>query len=111
MPIIRKSHEKSNSYVMINKKALEDENLSWGAKGLLAYLISRPDEWNISVSHLSSVFTGKGGGEKAIHTLIKELISCGYCARNLLLKKKEEQQQGVAPTATVSLIPEIEKQI
>jgi len=79
--ILRIEHNKNNPYVILNKKALEDGKLSWAAKGLWAYLMSRPDDWNVSVVHLSKIYEEKGGGEKAIYTLLNELIECGYCER------------------------------
>ncbi len=83
MSIVRISHDQSNPYVMLNKKALEDPFLSWAAKGLWAYLMSKPDGWNLSIRHLATVFLKdrRGGGEKAITTLVNELIERGYCTR------------------------------
>lgn len=88
MTIIRIEHNKNNPYVILNRSALEDENLSWAAKGLWAYLMSRPDDWNISVAHLSSIYEDKGGGERAIYSILKELIKNGYCQRNQKVGKK-----------------------
>ncbi len=82
MSIIRTSHNKENPYVMLNKSPLEDDNLSWAAKGLWSYLMSRPDNWNVSVSHLSTIYAKKGGGERAIYSLLNELIEVGYCTRD-----------------------------
>ncbi len=81
MSIIRTSHNRENPYVMLNKSALEDPFLSWAAKGLWAYLMSRSDDWNVSVTHLSSIYSEKGGGERAIYSLLNELIEIGYCER------------------------------
>lgn len=81
MSIVRIEHNKNNPYVILNKKALEDGKLSWAAKGLWAYLMSRPDDWNVSVVHLSKIYDEKGGGEKAILSLLNELIENGYCER------------------------------
>ncbi len=81
MSIIRTEHNKNNPYVIINKSALEDKELSWSAKGLWSYLISRPDDWHVSVAHLSTIYNDKGGGEKAIYTILNELIDKGYCTR------------------------------
>jgi len=81
MSIVRTSHSKDRPYVILNKSTFEDKNLSWGAKGLWAFLLSKPDSWNVSVSHLSSIFEGRGGGEKAIYSLLNELIDNGYCER------------------------------
>ena len=86
MSIVRINHDKENPYTLINKTALEDDDLSWAAKGLWSYLISRPDNWNVSVKHLVSSFQKegkKGGGRDAVHNLLNELIKFGYCIRIL----------------------------
>jgi hypothetical protein len=81
MSIIRTEHNKDNPYVMLNKHALEDKNISWAAKGLWAYLMSRPDNWTISIPHLSKIYEEYGGGETAIYNYLNELIKNGYCSR------------------------------
>lgn len=81
MSIIRIQHDKEKPYVMLNKASLQDPLLSWEAKGLWSYLLSLPDNWQVSVSHLSKLYCGdnkRGGGEKAIYSIISELISNGY---------------------------------
>ncbi|MCU5830256.1 replication protein, partial [Clostridioides difficile] len=50
MGIIRVSKDKDNPYVVLNKTCLEDVKLSWQAKGLHSYLISKPDHWKIYVN-------------------------------------------------------------
>jgi hypothetical protein len=81
MSSVRTKHDKNNPYVTLNKGALEDKNLSWAAKGLWAYLLSRPDNWHVSVSHLCKIYDDRGGGEKSIYAYLKELITHGYCER------------------------------
>ncbi len=66
---------------MVNRTAVDDPNLSWASKGLWVYLMGRPDTWKVSVSHLSSLYEGKGGGRDAIYSYLAELIECGYCKR------------------------------
>ncbi len=78
MSNIRVKHDKSNPYVVLNKKTLEHSKISWAAKGLWAYLLSRPDDWQVSVAHLSTIFNGYGGGRDAIQGLLKELIEHKY---------------------------------
>ena len=73
MSIIRVKHDKN--YVCIHKGALEDPNLSFKAKGLWAYCMSRPDDWEFHVSHLASVSKEK---ECAIYSALKELKREGY---------------------------------
>jgi len=91
MSIIRIDHNKDNPYVMLNKKALEDKNLSWAAKGLWAYLISRPDDWSVSVAHLSTIYDQYGGGETAIYNYLNELIKHGYCEKKGQSQDKKGQ--------------------
>ena len=76
MSVLRIKHQKD--YVVIHKSALEDPNLSFKAKGLWAYCMSRPDDWEFHVSHLKTV---SQDGKAAIYSAINELISCGYCRR------------------------------
>jgi hypothetical protein len=80
MSIVRIQHDKDKPYVQINKAGLETPNVSWAAKGLWAYLISRPDNWRVSVLHLSKIYTGKnrGNGEKGVRAALAELIEEGY---------------------------------
>ena len=81
MSIIRIDHNRSNPYVMVNRVGLEDENISWEAKGLWAYLLSRPNNWEVRVSHLQKIYGHRGGGRDAILKMIKELIDNGYCQK------------------------------
>ena len=73
--IIRTVKNKDNPYVMINKKGIQDPNLSWAAKGLLAYLLSLPDDWKIYVKELVN---HTSSGETNTYTAIRELLRYGY---------------------------------
>lgn len=88
MSIVRTSHNKDNPYVCLNKKALEDPKLSWSAKGLWAYLMSRPDNWKVSVAHLSKIYLQRGGKEDAIYRMLKELTEHGYCTKQQFRDEK-----------------------
>ncbi|WP_338980227.1 hypothetical protein [Fusobacterium nucleatum] len=63
-------------YVTIDKAGIDDPNLSWAATGLLTYLIGRPGNWKINITHLSSVKTCK---ETATKSALKELREANYC--------------------------------
>ena len=73
--IIRTVKNKDNPYVMINKQGVQDPNLSWAAKGLLAYLLSLPDNWTIYVKEL---LKHTSSGETNTYTVIRELLRHGY---------------------------------
>ena len=73
MGIVRSIHKKN--FVILDKGFLEDENLSFKAKGILAYLLSKPDNWEVSVEHLAHVSKEK---KTAIRSALKELEEAGY---------------------------------
>lgn len=70
--------EKKTNYVVMNKEALENVNLSWKAKGLLAYLLSLPDDWKIYVEELQS---HSKDGRDSTAAALKELIEAKYIKR------------------------------
>jgi len=80
MSIIRKGNKHSN-FVVLDKEGIENPNLSWKAKGLLAYLVSRPDNWHVYIEQLANVGTD---GRDSTSGGIKELIEAGYIVRQRL---------------------------
>lgn len=78
MSTFRTSHSRSNPYVMINKGFLEDPDLSAKAKGILAYLLSRPDNWHTRTEQLIAVMKE---GREAIMSALRELEKSGYFER------------------------------
>jgi len=73
--IFRVVKNKENPYVMLNKEPLNNKKLSWKAKGLLAYLLSLPDNWKINIVDLTN---RSEDGEVSTRAGIKELIDHGY---------------------------------
>lgn len=71
----------SNPYVILDKTCLEDESLSWRAKGIHAYLISKPDDWQVRMSQL--IASGREGRE-AVRSALKELTKAGYISREAI---------------------------
>lgn len=47
--------KRENPYILIDKTGINDSRLSWGASGLLTYLIGKPADWKINLKHLSTV--------------------------------------------------------
>jgi len=60
---------------MIDKSFFEDPNLSWNAKGLMGYLLSRPQNWSIRKADLVKRSTDK---ETKVDTTLNELMINGY---------------------------------
>lgn len=76
--IIRVQHDKNNPYVIINKGFLEDKSISLKAKGIMAYLLSKPDNWQVYISDIANHCIC---GEKSIRSGISELRLKGYIKR------------------------------
>lgn len=82
MPQVRV--EKKNKYTQIDNKLIRDRNLSLKARGLLIYMLSLPDDWDYSISGLS---TECKEGKSSIRSAIDELIEHRYITRSLVRGK------------------------
>jgi hypothetical protein len=79
MPLVRGHHSFDDHFTQVPNAWLRDPNLSLGAKGLLAQLLSHAPGWEVSQESLARANkVGKG----AIRTLIGELLSEGYLTRS-----------------------------
>lgn len=83
MSITRGPRPESNFYIL-DKRISEDSRLSWGARGLLIFLLGKPDSWNVSISHLrdETKSSAKPTGRDGVYGLIDELITAGYVIRS-----------------------------
>jgi hypothetical protein len=70
--------EKNKNYTTINNTVLNDTRLTWKAKGLAAFLLSKPDDWKIVREHL---IKQADDGETAVRSALQELEECGYLTR------------------------------
>jgi hypothetical protein len=75
---IFRTAKRENPYAQIDKTVLNDTRLSWKAKGLMAFLLSKPDTWEINIKNL--IRQAKDGKE-AVYSGINELIKFGYIVR------------------------------
>lgn len=71
-------YKESGNFVTVHKNFIHDDNLSWKAKGILLYLLSRPDDWQIYETELVRHSTD---GLSGLKTGIKELEKVGYIQR------------------------------
>jgi len=84
MSIIRVKR-KRNPYVQIDKTPLLDKQLSWKARGLMAFLMTKPDDWSVYVADL--VKQSDRDGKESVQSGLKELQQVGYV---LKLRSKGE---------------------
>lgn len=71
--------KKQNNFVILDKTCLNEQKLSWGAKGLHAYLMSLPDDWQVRVCDLQNRATN---GRDSVRTLLNELEKTGYIKKS-----------------------------
>jgi hypothetical protein len=81
--IFRKHREKD--WTIIPNDLLQDKTLSWEARGLLCYLISRPKDWAVRKKDLENQ---SPVGEYAVATILKELEEARYIYRQKTRNKK-----------------------
>lgn len=73
---IIKTKIREKNYMQIDKTGINDERITWGATGLLSYLIGRPENWDIIIEHLKTV---KLNGKHATRSALLELREYEYC--------------------------------
>lgn len=66
-------------YTVVSNKVLRDAKLSFKATGLLAFLLSLPEEWQPRSNHLASI---KTDGRDSVRSALRELEEAGYLARS-----------------------------
>lgn len=75
MSVFRNHH--NSEYRTISVEHLRDTNLSWGAKGMLSFMLSNADTFDYSVQGLANCSVNGVDGVKSI---LKELKEKGYLA-------------------------------
>ena len=72
-----------------------NSGLSYRAIGLLSFLLSKPDNWEVSVSHLVNTVkeTANPTGRDAVYSIIKELEEKGFILREM--KRKLGKMAGI----------------
>jgi hypothetical protein len=71
--IKRAQHDDKNPYFMMRRDTAQDETLSWEARGVLSYLLSKPDDWEINIDDLQQQC-----GKNRVYRIIGELKKAGY---------------------------------
>lgn len=83
MSIIR-APRPASGFTVLDNRLINDQNLGWHAKGLLIYLLSKPDHWQVSVAQLCN-HTDKGlsrrSGRDAVYSILREIEQAGYVSR------------------------------
>ncbi|MEB7782262.1 DnaD domain protein [Mammaliicoccus sciuri] len=71
-------YKESGNFVTVHKEFIHDDTISWKAKGILLYLLSRPDDWQVYETELVK---HTSDGLSSLKSGIKELEEIGYIRR------------------------------
>ena len=76
---IRKVKGLESDFTIVPNQTINDK-LSWAARGMLLYLCSKPDDWEVNITDLVNQTTGtaKRSGRDAVRKIMDELVECGY---------------------------------
>lgn len=69
------SRKTPDPFARVSKTILDDDRISWRAKGIAAYLVGKPDGWKLRVTDLVKHGTD---GKHAIRAALNELREFGY---------------------------------
>lgn len=77
---IRRGKRPDTRFYTLNKDISEDTRLSWSARGLLIFLLGKPDNWTVSVAHLikQTADSARPSSRDAVRNIIAELVAAGY---------------------------------
>ncbi len=87
-----------SNFTTLPNELINDQSLSWKALGILVYILSLPDNWQLRLSHLAKQ---KCSGRDATRTGLKELQTAGY-----LLIRRERGTRGKFTHTTWSVTDE-----
>lgn len=78
--IIRVKKNADNPFVQMHKFPINDERLSFKSKGILLYLLSKPDDWQVYEVDLQQ---HADDGKTSVSNGIQELMEYGYIEREI----------------------------
>lgn len=76
---------RKHQFAIVPTHVVEDDRLSWEARGLLIYLLSKPDHWTVQPQDLinrTKKAIGKKSGRDKVYSILNELRAAGYVYRD-----------------------------
>jgi hypothetical protein len=83
-----------SNFTQVSNVVLNDKNLSWKAKGVYAYLYSKPDGWDFSSNRICN---DSSDGRKTVLSALKELETAKYLTRKKLGNGRVEYNLDIKP--------------
>lgn len=87
---IKKVNWLDQDFTIAPNEAINDGRLSWAARGMLLYLCSKPETWEVNITDLvnQTKQASKSSGRDAVRSVMKELIDNGY------MRKTQKRKAG-----------------
>ena len=89
--IKRGNRNQKKNFTMVSNDILNDHRLSGKAKGILSYLLSKPDGWEAKIEDL---YKKASDGYSSLRSGIDDLILCGYMELKNVYNEKENKFTG-----------------
>ncbi len=109
--MIRRCPRPTTGFYVISNEVSSDPRLSWPARGMLTYLLSKPDHWAVSVANLvnqTAEAVGVPSGRDAVYTVLRELMITRYIKR---VQKRREDGTMAGVEYIVSEMPFAEERL
>lgn len=84
METIIRVKNKTKNFSIIDNRFILDKNLSFKAKGILTYLLTRPSDWKVYAEEIASHSTD---GIDSVKSGLKELKEAGYVVHQVVREK------------------------
>lgn len=82
---IKRSKRPEKNFSIISNDIITDKNLTWEARGLLIYILSKPDDWRVMIADLinQTENTRKQSKRDSVRAILGELQDTGYMRKEL----------------------------
>lgn len=100
---IQRADKSQHTYKRVCMDFANDTRLSWEARGVMAYLLSKSDDWRIIAANL--INQAKAGRDK-VYAILDELQQAGYLTRVYQRDERGRVQQVEYRLSEISLLTE-----
>lgn len=80
---------KDKDFFVASNVPFNDKNLSWEARGMMGYFLSKPDDWQVMFGNLVKAGTAK---DFKVRKVLKELEEHGYLERKRIANDKGQYE-------------------
>lgn len=99
--IIRAQRSSEKPYFSTSRAAAQNKELTFEARGMLWYLLSKPDDWTVNIADLQQQC-----GRDKVYRLLAELRTAGYLARTDQMQRDDGTFSKVVYTVREEPLPE-----